>query len=53
VKILETAVSFAIEWTASYRLGSESFIVTDAVGERVIYGYPVQELARATRRAKR
>jgi hypothetical protein len=52
-KIVETANRFAIEWTASYRLDGEAFVVMDGSGQRVILGYPVQELAVAQRRIGR
>ena len=51
-KIVETATTFVIEWTASYRLDGDSFVVTDASGQRVIYGYPARELAQAQQRAR-
>jgi hypothetical protein len=49
-KIVETANRFAIEWTASYHLDGEAFVVMYGSGQRVILGYPVQELAVAQRR---
>ena len=53
VKIVETANRFAIEWTASYRLDGEAFVTMDASGQRVILGYPVQEVTLAQRRISR
>jgi hypothetical protein len=47
-KIVETANRFAIEWTASYRLDGEAFVVMDGSGQRIILGYPVQEVAVAS-----
>ncbi len=52
-KIVETANRFAIEWTASYRLDGEAFVTMDGSGQRVILGYPVQEVAVAPRRISR
>jgi len=53
VKIVETANRFAIEWTASYLIDGEAFVTMDASGQRVILGYPVQEVALAQRRISR
>jgi hypothetical protein len=49
-KLVETANRFAVEWTASYRLEGEAFVTTDGAGQRVIFGYPVHELALANQR---
>src|SRR6266568_9269632 len=51
-KIVETDNRFAIEWTASYRLDGEAFVTMDGSGQRVVLGYPVQELALAQRRIR-
>jgi hypothetical protein len=53
VKIVETANRFTIEWTASYLINGEAFVTTDASGQRVILGYPVQEVTLAQRRISR
>src|SRR5438128_1837901 len=53
VKIVETANRFAIEWTASYLIDGEAFVTMDASGQRVILGYPVQEVTLAQRRISR
>jgi len=52
-KVVETADRFTIEWTASYRLDGEAFVTIDGSGQRVILGYPVQEVALALRRIRR
>src|SRR5216683_6102234 len=46
-KIVETASRFAIEWTASYSLDGDAFVTMDGSGQRVILGYPVEEVALA------
>jgi hypothetical protein len=51
-QIIETVTTFVINWTASYQLDGDSFVVTDASRQRVIYGYPAQELAEAQQRAR-
>jgi hypothetical protein len=53
VKIVETGNRFAIEWTASYRLDGEAFVTMDKSGQRVIFGYPVEEMALAEQRIRR
>jgi len=53
VKIVETANRFAIEWTASYLIDGDAFVTMDGVGQRVILGYPVQEVTLAQRRISR
>jgi hypothetical protein len=53
VKIVETASRYAIEWTASYRFDGEAFVTIDGSGQRVIFGYPVQEVALAQQRIRR
>ena len=52
-KIVETANRFAIGWTASYRLEGEAFVTMDGSGQRVILGYPVEEVALAQQRIRR
>jgi hypothetical protein len=52
-KIVETANRFAIEWTASYHLDGHSFVTMDGSGQRVILGYPVQEVALPQQRLRR
>jgi hypothetical protein len=52
-KIVETASRYAIEWTASYRLDGEAFVTMDGLGQRVIFGYPVEEVALAQQRIRR
>jgi hypothetical protein len=52
-KIVETASRFAIEWTASYRLDGDAFVTMDGSGQRVILGYPVEEVALAQQRIRR
>jgi hypothetical protein len=47
VHVVETATSFDVGWTASYRLEGEVFVVADASGARAIVGYPIRELRRA------
>src|ERR1700682_2403050 len=49
-QIVETPNRFAIEWTASYRLDGEAFVTMDESGQRVILGYPVEDVAVAQRR---
>lgn len=49
VQVVETATSFAVGWTASYRLEGDVFIVTDVSGARAILGYPMRELRHAER----
>jgi len=53
VKIVETANRFTIEWTASYRLDGDAFVMMDGAGQRAIFGYPVREVALAQRRIRR
>jgi hypothetical protein len=53
VKIVETANRFAIEWTASYRLDGDAFVTMDGSGQRVILGYPVEDVALAQQRIRR
>src|SRR5438445_2549738 len=50
VKIVETANRFAIEWTASYLLDGDALVKMAGLGQRVILGYPVQEVTLAQRR---
>jgi hypothetical protein len=50
VRIFETDTSFSIGWTAAYHLDGHAFVVRDGSGQRVIYGYPVEELPQAQRR---
>jgi hypothetical protein len=52
-KIVETANRFTIEWTASYRLDGDAFVMMDGAGQRAIFGYPVREVALAQRRIRR
>ena len=52
-KIVETANRFTIEWTASYGLDGDSFVTMDGSGQRVILGYPVEEVALAQQRIRR
>jgi hypothetical protein len=52
-KIVETASRFAIEWTASYSLDGDAFVTMDGSGQRVILGYPVEEVALAQQRIRR
>jgi hypothetical protein len=47
VTIIETADRFVIEWRAEYSLRGSAFVVNDASGQRLIYGYPVEELVQA------
>jgi len=53
VKIVETANRFTNEWTASYRLDGDAFVMMDGAGQRAIFGYPVREVALAQRRIRR
>ena len=50
--ITETAESFAVEWTGTYRITGEAMVFTEAGRERVILGYPVTEIERAIRRMR-
>ncbi len=48
--ITETAVKFAIEWNADYRIEGDRFIVAERSGRvRTILGYPTREILRARR----
>jgi hypothetical protein len=53
VKIVDTANRFAIEWTASYLIDGDAFVTMDGSGQRVILGYPIQEVTLAQRRISR
>lgn len=47
-KIIETHTQFGIEWTATYRIDGNLFIVTERSGQtRTIFGYPTEEISRA------
>ena len=47
VHVVETATSFDVGWTESYRLEGEVFVVAGVSGARAILGYPIRELRRA------
>jgi hypothetical protein len=53
VQIVETATRFAIEWTATYRVEDDAFVVTEGLRQRIILGYPIPDLVQAERRALR
>ena len=43
--IAETAEQFAIQWSATYRIEGDRFIVSENAGRtRVIFGYPTKEI---------
>jgi hypothetical protein len=53
-RIVETETRFVIEWTERYRIEGVSMIFVDSSGSsRCVAGYPVEEIARAARRAIR
>jgi hypothetical protein len=53
-RIVETDTRFVIEWTEHYRIDGVSMIIVDNSGSsRRVAGYPVEEIARAARRATR
>ena len=51
--IVETSTNFGIEWSASYRIDGDKFVV---VGQpdlvQTFFGYPTAEISRAIRRAR-
>ena len=48
-RIIETPERFTIEWDMTYRIVGNAFICVDSEGrERVIVGYPVAAIVRAT-----
>jgi hypothetical protein len=52
--ITETSANFSIEWKASYQIDGHLFIVAERSGRvRSIWGYPIAEILRATRRVRR
>jgi len=46
IQIVETAATFAIEWTGSYRINGPAFVYSDRDTGRVItiLGYPTDKL---------
>ena len=46
IQIVETAATFAIEWTGSYRINGPAFVYSDRDTGRVItiLGYPIEKL---------
>ncbi|MDQ3620958.1 MAG: SEC-C domain-containing protein [Verrucomicrobiota bacterium] len=47
IPILETETSFSVEWSASYAIRGELFIVVEPGGSsRAIAGYPIREIQR-------
>jgi hypothetical protein len=53
-QITETEAHFAIEWTSTYRIQGEAFIVIDQTGRtRSIVGYPADEILKASRGRRR
>ncbi len=54
VQITETEARFAIEWTSTYQIQGEAFIVIDQLGRtRTIVGYPIEEILKASRGRRR
>jgi hypothetical protein len=52
--IQETAKNFGIEWETTYRVNGDAMIFVDQLGrERIIVGYPVNEIERAISRMRR
>jgi hypothetical protein len=49
--IVETSTSFGIEWSASYRIDGDKFVVVSQPGRvQVFFGYPTAEISRAIKR---
>jgi hypothetical protein len=54
VQIAETEARFAIEWTSTYQIQGEGFVVIDQLGRtRSIVGYPTDEILKASRDRRR
>ena len=53
VRVLESAERMAVEWTASYAIEDEAFIVHENAGRcRTVLGYPTKAIQDATMRLK-
>jgi hypothetical protein len=51
--IVETPANFSIEWSASYRIDGDKFVVTSQPDRvQTFFGYPTAEILRAIRRAR-
>ena len=51
--IVETSANFSIEWSASYRINGDKFVVTSQLDRvQTFFGYPTAEISRAIRRAR-
>lgn len=52
-RIVENTTQFTIEWTATYAITSNRFVVADRTGEVTVFPcYPVEDLAKAERRCR-
>jgi hypothetical protein len=50
--IIETSTNFSIEWSASYRIDGDKFVVISQPDRvQTFFGYPTAEISRAIRRA--
>jgi len=48
--VFDTTTQFGIEWTATYHIDGDAFIVGEESGQvRTILGYPTREIMQATR----
>lgn len=48
--VFDTTTKFGIEWTATYHIDGDAFIVGEESGQiRTIIGYPTREIIQATR----
>ncbi|MDI6769181.1 MAG: hypothetical protein QMD04_05840 [Anaerolineales bacterium] len=48
--VFDTTTQFGIEWTATYHIEGDTFIVREESGQkRIIIGYPTREILHATR----
>lgn len=48
--VFDTTTQFGIEWTATYHIEGDTFIVREESGQkRIIIGYPTREILQATR----
>jgi hypothetical protein len=51
--IVETSANFSIEWSASYRIDGDRFVVISQPDRvQTFFGYPTAEISRAIRRAR-
>jgi hypothetical protein len=50
--IVETSANFSVEWSASYCIDGDRFVISQLGQVRTILGYPTAEISQAIRRAR-